>query len=95
VAEARWTKGDFSFQIQRCGRSCLTSNELQSTARWKANEYAQQLSYRSWCFAATPYGALLAFFFMGTAFGFMAFLGLASLVGVSVSHVIVLFSAHL
>jgi multidrug efflux pump subunit AcrB len=45
-------------------------------------------------FAATPYGvvgALLALWFMGTPFGFMAFLGVASLIGVIVSHVIVLF----
>ena len=45
-------------------------------------------------FAATPYGvvgALLALFTMGTPFGFMAFLGTISLVGVIVSHVIVLF----
>jgi multidrug efflux pump len=45
-------------------------------------------------FAAVPYGtmgALLALFVMGTPFGFMAFLGIASLVGVIVSHVIVLF----
>lgn len=45
-------------------------------------------------FAAVPYGivgALAALYFMGTAFGFMAFLGIASLVGVIVSHVIVLF----
>ena len=45
-------------------------------------------------FAAVPYGtmgALLALYVMGTPFGFMAFLGVASLVGVIVSHVIVLF----
>jgi multidrug efflux pump subunit AcrB len=45
-------------------------------------------------FAAIPYGmvgALAALRIMGTAFGFMAFLGVASLVGVIVSHVIVLF----
>src|SRR5262249_37417136 len=36
-------------------------------------------------------GAILALFVMGTPFGFMAFLGIASLVGVIVSHVIVLF----
>jgi multidrug efflux pump subunit AcrB len=45
-------------------------------------------------FAAVPYGtmgALLALFIMGTPFGFMAFLGVASLVGVIVSHVIMLF----
>lgn len=45
-------------------------------------------------FAATPYGvvgALLALAIMGTPFGFMAFLGIASLIGVIVSHVIVLF----
>ena len=45
-------------------------------------------------FAATPYGvvgALLALYTMGTPFGFMAFLGTISLVGVIVSHVIVLF----
>jgi len=45
-------------------------------------------------FAAVPYGtmgALLALVVMGTPFGFMAFLGVASLVGVIVSHVIVLF----
>jgi multidrug efflux pump subunit AcrB len=44
--------------------------------------------------AAVPYGiagALLALAFMGTPFGFMAFLGIASLIGVIVSHVIVLF----
>jgi multidrug efflux pump subunit AcrB len=44
--------------------------------------------------AATPYGivgALIALVVMHTAFGFMAFLGIASLVGVIVSHVIVLF----
>ena len=45
-------------------------------------------------FAATPYGvvgraARLAI--MGSPFGFMAFLGIASLIGVIVSHVIVLF----
>jgi multidrug efflux pump subunit AcrB len=45
-------------------------------------------------FACVPYGvvgALLALLMMGTPFGFMAFLGIASLVGVIVSHVIVLF----
>jgi multidrug efflux pump subunit AcrB len=45
-------------------------------------------------FAAVPYGivgALIALAIMGTPFGFMAFLGIASLVGVIVSHVIVLF----
>jgi multidrug efflux pump subunit AcrB len=45
-------------------------------------------------FAATPYGvvgALLCLAIMGTPFGFMAFLGIASLIGVIVSHVIVLF----
>jgi multidrug efflux pump subunit AcrB len=45
-------------------------------------------------FAATPYGvvgALLALAIMGSPFGFMAFLGVASLIGVIVSHVIVLF----
>jgi multidrug efflux pump subunit AcrB len=45
-------------------------------------------------FAAIPYGmvgALAALKIMGTPFGFMAFLGVASLVGVIVSHVIVLF----
>lgn len=45
-------------------------------------------------FAATPFGvvgALLALWFTGTPFGFMAFLGVTSLVGVIVSHVIVLF----
>ena len=45
-------------------------------------------------FAAVPYGivgALIALAIMGVPFGFMAFLGIASLVGVIVSHVIVLF----
>jgi multidrug efflux pump subunit AcrB len=45
-------------------------------------------------FAAVPYGAVGAFIALwltDTAFGFMAFLGVASLVGVIVSHVIVLF----
>jgi multidrug efflux pump subunit AcrB len=45
-------------------------------------------------FAAIPYGmvgALAALWAMGTAFGFMAFLGIASLIGVIVSHIIVLF----
>jgi multidrug efflux pump subunit AcrB len=44
--------------------------------------------------AACPYGvvgALLYLALMGTPFGFMAFLGVASLIGVIVSHVIVLF----
>jgi multidrug efflux pump subunit AcrB len=44
--------------------------------------------------AATPYGvvgALLCLAVMGSPFGFMAFLGIASLIGVIVSHVIVLF----
>jgi len=44
--------------------------------------------------AATPYGAigaLIALEIMGAPFGFMAFLGIASLIGVIVSHVIVLF----
>jgi len=44
--------------------------------------------------AAAPYGvvgAVAALWIMGTPFGFMAFLGVASLVGVIVSHVIVLF----
>jgi len=44
--------------------------------------------------AAVPYGivgALLALAIMNTPFGFMAFLGVASLIGVIVSHVIVLF----
>jgi multidrug efflux pump subunit AcrB len=45
-------------------------------------------------FAAIPYGivgALAALWVMGSAFGFMAFLGVASLIGVIVSHLIVLF----
>ncbi|MCB2187559.1 MAG: efflux RND transporter permease subunit [Deltaproteobacteria bacterium] len=45
-------------------------------------------------FAAVPYGAvgaLIALDIMNEPFGFMAFLGIASLVGVIVSHVIVLF----
>ncbi len=45
-------------------------------------------------FSAIPYGAAGAFaslYVMGTPFGFMAFLGVISLVGVIVSHVIVLF----
>ena len=45
-------------------------------------------------FAAIPYGmvgAVAALGIMGAPFGFMAFLGVASLVGVIVSHVIVLF----
>ena len=45
-------------------------------------------------FAAVPYGvvgSLTALVIMGEPFGFMAFLGIASLVGVIVSHVIVLF----
>jgi multidrug efflux pump subunit AcrB len=44
--------------------------------------------------AAAPYGvvgALLCLAIMGAPFGFMAFLGIASLIGVIVSHVIVLF----
>ena len=44
--------------------------------------------------AAAPYGvvgALISLYLMGTPFGFMAFLGIASLIGVIVSHVIVLF----
>jgi len=45
-------------------------------------------------FAAAPYGvvgAIAALWVMHTSFGFMAFLGIASLIGVIVSHVIVLF----
>ena len=45
-------------------------------------------------FAAIPYGmvgALICLWVMGSPFGFMAFLGCVSLVGVIVSHVIVLF----
>ena len=45
-------------------------------------------------FAAIPYGvvgAVAALWLMGSAFGFMAFLGIASLIGVIVSHIIVLF----
>jgi multidrug efflux pump subunit AcrB len=45
-------------------------------------------------FAATPFGiagALLALVLMHATFGFMAFLGIASLIGVIISHVIVLF----
>jgi multidrug efflux pump subunit AcrB len=45
-------------------------------------------------FAAIPYGvagALVSLRAMGTPFGFMAFLGIISLIGVIVSHVIVLF----
>jgi multidrug efflux pump subunit AcrB len=45
-------------------------------------------------FAAVPYGAvgaLLALWVMGAPFGFMGFLGVISLVGVIVSHIIVLF----
>jgi multidrug efflux pump subunit AcrB len=45
-------------------------------------------------FGAIPYGmvgAVLALAVMGAPFGFMAFLGIVSLVGVIVSHVIVLF----
>jgi multidrug efflux pump subunit AcrB len=45
-------------------------------------------------FAAIPYGiagALATLWLMGSPFGFMAFLGVASLVGVIVSHIIVLF----
>jgi multidrug efflux pump len=45
-------------------------------------------------FAAIPYGmsaAVAGLAIMGQPFGFMAFLGVASLIGVIVSHVIVLF----
>jgi multidrug efflux pump subunit AcrB len=45
-------------------------------------------------FAAIPYGvagALVCLALMGAPFGFMAFLGIISLIGVIVSHVIVLF----
>lgn len=45
-------------------------------------------------FAAVPYGmagAVIALWIMGAPFGFMAFLGIVSLVGVIVSHTIVLF----
>jgi multidrug efflux pump subunit AcrB len=45
-------------------------------------------------FAAVPYGAvgaLFALWAMGSPFGFMGFLGVVSLVGVIVSHIIVLF----
>jgi multidrug efflux pump subunit AcrB len=45
-------------------------------------------------FAAIPFGvmgALMSLRIMGTPFGFMAFLGIASLIGVIVSHIIVLF----
>jgi multidrug efflux pump subunit AcrB len=45
-------------------------------------------------FAAVPYGiagGLVALWVMDTAFGFMAFLGVISLVGLIVSHIIVLF----
>jgi multidrug efflux pump subunit AcrB len=45
-------------------------------------------------FAAIPYGivgALAVLWLMGSPFGFMAFLGIASLIGVIVSHIIVLF----
>jgi multidrug efflux pump subunit AcrB len=45
-------------------------------------------------FAAVPFGAvgaLIALWVMGAPFGFMAFLGVVSLVGVIVSHIIVLF----
>jgi multidrug efflux pump len=45
-------------------------------------------------FAAIPYGvagALLSLVIAGSPFGFMAFLGIISLIGVIVSHVIVLF----
>lgn len=45
-------------------------------------------------FAAIPYGMAGTFFILwltGTPFGFMAFLSIASLIGVIVSHVIVLF----
>jgi len=45
-------------------------------------------------FAAIPYGitgALAALWIMGSPFGFTGFLGVASLIGVIVSHVIVLF----
>jgi len=45
-------------------------------------------------FAAIPFGsigALVALFLMNEPFGFMAFLGVASLIGVIVSHIIVLF----
>jgi multidrug efflux pump subunit AcrB len=45
-------------------------------------------------FGAIPYGfvgAFTALWIMGSPFGFMAFLGIVSLVGVIVSHVIVLF----
>ncbi|MEW6207405.1 MAG: efflux RND transporter permease subunit [Acidobacteriota bacterium] len=45
-------------------------------------------------FAAVPYGAvgaLSVLWLMGSPFGFMAFLGIVSLVGVIVSHIIVLF----
>jgi multidrug efflux pump subunit AcrB len=45
-------------------------------------------------FAAVPFGmvgALVALWLMGQPFGFMAFLGIVSLVGVIVSHIIVLF----
>jgi multidrug efflux pump subunit AcrB len=51
------------------------------------------LSNRFW-YSPVPYGAvgaLLALLVLGTPFGFMAFPGIASLIGIIVSDVIVLF----
>ena len=45
-------------------------------------------------FAAIPYGvtgAIISLAIMGQPFGFIAFLGIISLIGVIVSHIIVLF----
>lgn len=78
---------------------------LPNDANFEATNHAAQLTWRcssssamplsrSWCSPAAPYGvagALIALWVMNTSFGFMAFLGIASLIGVIVSHVIVRF----
>src|SRR6266496_2872165 len=71
----------------RCGRS------HRSTTRCRPRQFGNAIKPFV-VFAAVPYGVvggLMALWIMGTPFGFMAFLGIISLVGLIVSHIIVLF----
>jgi AcrB/AcrD/AcrF family/Transposase len=73
--------------------------EIMTISRDRSGLYAEGATLGSAIkplivFAAVPYGAvgaLFAIWVMGSPFGFMGFLGIVSLVGVIVSHIIVLF----
>ena len=91
----RWEFGGEKFEQDKGFRSLAIALIVSFTAIYLAlvvqfNSITQPLLV----YAAVPFGVvggLLGLAIMGSSFGFMAFLGVASLAGLIISHVIVLF----